>query len=413
MRSGEEVMQHGITATAGNQGERVKTDCFVTLAPAASGALTIHIDADGPPPVGGPLEDLARRVCRFFGIESGHLTIHDQGAPPFVVAARIEACIQQLMPSEKTFLLPDAPVCPPPSPRKRMRLSRLYLPGNTPKMMLGAASHQPHGIILDLEDAVAPSKKAEARLLARNALRHVDFGAAERMVRINQLPLGLTDLRQIVPHGVQLVLIPKCETAAAIEAVNAEIEAIQHAQRLTQEIYLMPIIETCRGILNAAAMAAAGPNVVALAIGLEDYTADLGVKRTVEGSESFYARSHLVTVCKAFGLQAIDSVFSDFGDADGLTQSVARSKALGFEGMGCIHPKQIPIVHAGYAPDAAEIEKAKKIVRAFEEAGKKGLGVVALGTKMIDPPVVDRAQQVIERSIALGMLSAAWAAADA
>jgi citrate lyase subunit beta/citryl-CoA lyase len=292
--------------------------------------------------------------------------------------------------------------------KKKMRLSRLYLPGNSPKMMINAGIHHPHAIILDLEDSVAIAKKMEARLLVRNALRQVDFYGAERMVRINQLPMGLDDLEQITPHYVHVILIPKCESAEEIKQVNEKIAQINQPDQTEREIFLMPIIESSKGVINAAEIAAAADNIIALTIGLEDYTADLGVKRTLEGTESFYARSHLANVCKAYDIQAIDSVFSDVADQQGLREMVMRSKALGFEGMGCIHPRQIKIIHAGYAPDADEIEKAQKIIMAFEEATRNGLGVVSLGTKMIDPPVVQRAQQVIELAISLNKIPEDW-----
>jgi len=162
------------------------------------------------------------------------------------------------------------------------------------------------------------------------------------------------------------------------------------------------------GVENAFAIAKASPNVVSLAIGLEDFTADLGVKRTKEGKESLYARMRLVNACKAAGIQAIDSVFSDVADSEGLIENVKTSKSLGFEGMGCIHPRQIRIIHEYYAPDAEEIDKAKKIVFAFNEAEKLGLGVVALGSKMIDPPVVKRALKSIELAVNLGLLPNNW-----
>jgi citrate lyase subunit beta/citryl-CoA lyase len=136
--------------------------------------------------------------------------------------------------------------------------------------------------------------------------------------------------------------------------------------------------------------------VVALAIGLEDYTADLGAPRTPEGKESFFARSMLVNAAKAAGIQAIDSVFSDVSDMDALKENVLASKALGFDGMGCIHPRQIKVIHEAFAPSEEEIEKARKIVEAFKEAEAKGLGVVAVGSKMIDPPVVKRALRIME-----------------
>jgi len=171
---------------------------------------------------------------------------------------------------------------------------------------------------------------------------------------------------------------------------------------------LMPIIESALGVENSYGIAKSSENVVGMAIGLEDYTADLGVARTIEGKESFYARTRLVVAAKAAGIQAIDSVFSDVADMEALRQNVMTSKALGFEGMGCIHPRQIPVIKNGFAPDQAEIEKSKKIVLAFETAKKNGLGVVALGSKMIDPPVVARAQKIIDSAIRLKLISAEW-----
>ena len=142
--------------------------------------------------------------------------------------------------------------------------------------------------------------------------------------------------------------------------------------------------------------------MVALSIGLEDYTADLGVAKTVEGRESLYARMRLVNVAKAVGIQAIDSVYGDVGDMDGLHNWAENSRALGFEGMGCIHPAQIPVIHQAFAPSQTEIDKALKIVAAFEEAQQRGMGVVSLGSKMIDPPVVERAQKLVERAKKMG-----------
>jgi citrate lyase subunit beta/citryl-CoA lyase len=145
-----------------------------------------------------------------------------------------------------------------------------------------------------------------------------------------------------------------------------------------------------------------------MAIGLEDYTSDLGVPRTAEGNESFYARTRIIVAAKAAGIQPIDSVFSDVGDMEALRLNVLKSKALGFEGMGCVHPRQVPVINEGFAPDANEIEKSKKIVSAFEDARKNGIGVVALGSKMIDAPVVARAMKTIELAMSLGRLPENW-----
>jgi citrate lyase subunit beta/citryl-CoA lyase len=272
------------------------------------------------------------------------------------------------------------------------------LPGSEPKYFINASLHEPDAIILDLEDSVHHVEKDAARILVRNALRAVDFGECERMVRINQLPLGLEDLAEIISEQPDLVLVPKVEYPGQIAEVDRMISELKARQDINRAIWLMPILESALGIENAFAIAAASPNVVALTIGLEDYTADLGVARTVDGRESLYARSRIVNAARAAGVQAIDSVFSDVADTEALRQWGEHSRALGFEGMGCIHPSQIPVVHAAFSPSPAEVEKAEKIVAAFEEAQQRGLGVVSLGSKMIDPPVVQRAQKLVARA---------------
>ncbi|MGA7303277.1 MAG: aldolase/citrate lyase family protein, partial [Rhodothermales bacterium] len=172
----------------------------------------------------------------------------------------------------------------------------------------------------------------------------------------------------------------------------------------TDTIWLMPILESALGIEHAFAIAAATDTVVALTIGLEDYTADLGVQKTKDGGESLYARMRLVNAARAAGVQAIDSVFGDVEDIDGLRSWAQRSRALGFEGMGCIHPRQIRPIHASFAPTVGEIEKALAIVAAFENAQAKGLGVVSLGTRMIDRPVVLRAQRLVKTARQAGLI---------
>ncbi|OGU55112.1 MAG: citrate lyase ACP [Ignavibacteria bacterium RBG_13_36_8] len=289
-----------------------------------------------------------------------------------------------------------------------MRRSRLYLPGNEPKFFSNAGLHKPDGIILDLEDSVAPSEKDSAQLLVRNALRSVDFYGSERMVRINQIPKGLDDLKFIVPHNVHVILIPKVESPEQIHLVDEEVQKLKKAFKVKNEIYYMPIIESALGVIKAYEIAIASKNICALAIGLEDYTADIGTQRTNEGRESFYVRCTIVNAAKAAGIQPIDTVFSDVSDMDALRESVIEAKGLGFEGKGCIHPRQIEVIHKAFAPTEAEIDKAKKIVLAFEDAEKKGLGVVSLGSKMIDPPVVKRAQRIIELAMVNELLDKGW-----
>jgi len=381
--------------TVGNFGDDVRSDCRVTFELTENGGQIIELQSKLKVLFGESINKLAIDILNFYEIKNCKLNIEDKGALDFILAARIEAAIKLVVNTEKEYLLPMLDENKTSSKKDTFRLSRLYLPGNTPKLAINAGIHNPNGIILDLEDAVAPPKKYEASFLVRNALRNVNFYGAERMVRINQIPRGLDDLKFIVPHYVNVLLIPKVESAEQIKQVDAEIEKIQRDNN--NPIWYMPIIESALGVEKAFEIATASPNVVALAIGLEDFTADLGVRRTTEATESFYARTRVVNACKAAGIQPIDSVYSDVSNMEGLRKNVEISKSLGFEGMGCIHPRQIKVIHEAFRPSDEEIEKAQKIVDAFKEAEEKGLGVVSLGSKMIDPPVVKRALQTLKK----------------
>ncbi len=343
------------------------------------------------------------------------LTVEDMGALPWVIQARVEAALLRAGADMAGDGSPAGQVPPRPegTPRDRLRRSRLYLPGNEPKFAVNAGLHQPDGVILDLEDSVHPDEKDAARLVVRNALRSVDFGEAERMVRINQGPLGLKDLDAVVPEGPEVILIPKAESREQVLEVRARIEAIQGAQGLTTPIWLMPILESALGIENAFLIASAHDSVVAMTIGLEDYTADMGVIKTAQGDESQWARFRVVNAAKAAGIQASDSVYSDVADEDGLLACGQRSRSIGYDGMGCIHPRQIRVIHKAYAPAPAELDKALRVVAAFEEAEKLGLGVVSLGTKMIDRPVVLRAMKLVKEAQKAGLISEAEAQAKA
>ena len=390
---------------SGNHGEHIRSDCAVRLEPRKRGGIEIQLESKVDGIFGSDIRKQIIQVMGMLEVENALVEIKDSGALPFVISARLEAALGLVRKNTKTYVPELLPQNRYETKRDRPRFSRLYLPGNTPAMMLNAGLHKPDGIILDLEDSVAPEKKEEARILVRNALCQVDFYGAERMVRINQLPAGLDDLEFVVPYHVHLILIPKCESAEQVKTVDKRISSIMLEKKLDRKIYLMPIIESCLGIEKAYEIASSCKNVVAMAIGLEDFTADLGVARTPGGEESLYARQRLVIACKAAGIQPIDSVFSDVDDMEGLRENVKQSRSLGFEGMGCIHPRQIQVIHEGFAPTPEEIEKAGKIVEAFEEAKSRGLAVISLGNKMIDPPVVKRAQQTMELAYRFGLKS--------
>ena len=391
------------SAEAGHWGKDVRSDLHVAVEPRDAGGIELGLESRVAPYYGDAILAQARQTLESLGVKNAKVSIHDEGALPYVIAARLETAARRAGLATTSKALPEKIALPNPSSKDRLRRSRLYLPGTEPKYAINAALHGPDAIILDLEDSVHAAEKDAARILARNTLRSVSFGECERMVRINQLPHGLEDLAEIIPEAPDLILIPKVEHPGQVSQVDNMIAELKVRYQINRPIWIMPILESGQGIESAAAIAAASDNVVALTIGLEDYTADLGVVKTAEGKESLYARTRLVNAARAAGVQAIDSVYGDVGDMDGLKRWGENARALGFEGMGCIHPSQIPVIHAAFAPTGAEIEKAQKIVNAFEEAQQRGAGVVSLGSKMIDPPVVQRALKLVARAKAMGL----------
>jgi citrate lyase subunit beta/citryl-CoA lyase len=397
------------SSEAGRRGSDVRSDCWIKITPTASGGIELHLKTKVEVMYGDATRRLIRDGLARLNVPHAQVEVEDAGALPWVQMARLEAAVRRLHPAGTTTLAAVPELLPEfiagaqhPTERDRFRRSRLYLPGNESKFMLNAGLHEPDGVILDLEDSVAPAVKDEARVLVRNALRSIDFRGSERMVRINQGERGLVDLDFIVPHNVHVVLIPKVENPEQVRQVDARIQ-----QRLkdcgggARAVFLMPIVESALGAIRAYEIATASPNICALTIGLEDYTADICTQRTNEGRESFWARCQVVNAARAAGVQPIDSVFSDINDLDALRASVLEAKGLGFDGKGCIHPRQIRPIHEAFAPSPQELEKAQKIVAAYQEAEAKGLGAVALGSKMIDPPVVKRALRVVKLAAAL------------
>jgi len=388
---------------AGRRGPDVRSDLWVKVETRAAGGIEVVLHSKVAAFYGESIRRAAAETLVDFGVKNARVRIEDAGALPFVVSARIEAALRRAG-LEGAPRARGAVAAVRPTERDRLRRSRLYLPGNEPKFMINAGVHKPDAVILDLEDSVHPDEKDAARLLVKGALRAIDFMSAERMVRINQLPLGLEDIDAIVPECPDLILIPKAESAEQILAVDARVRERQRGLRHKRPVWLMPIVESALGVERAFEIVRAADTVVALTIGLEDYTADLGVRKTADGAESHFARARLVNAARAAGVQAIDSVFGDVGDLAGLLAWGRRSRGMGFEGMGCIHPRQIRVIHEAFAPSPEEIERALRIVAAFEEAKKRGLGVVSLGTRMIDPPVVLRAQRLVATARRAGLI---------
>ncbi len=390
-------------STAGPRGDSVRSDLFVAYEPSAD-ALTVTVKSKVSYLYGDSIDATVRRVAEAFSVTTGQLEVSDFGALEWVIMARVESCFRRAGFKGDPVLPEPFPGSEAPRARNRLRRSRLYVPGNQPKLMLSVGLYEIDGIILDLEDSVPPAEKDSARILVRNALLALDWGASERMVRVNQGALGTEDLEEIVPFNVHTVLLPKVEHPVRVRRA-AEVIREKQAEDAT---FLMPILESPAGLHRAFDIADADELVVALTLGLEDLSAELGAPRTEEGAESFLARQTVVYAARAAGVQPIASVYSDIANEDGLRAYVRRERGLGFDGIGCIHPRQVPIVHEEMTPSQAEVNKAVKIVGAAKEAEKQGLGAVAVGSKMVDPPVVKQAYRCVELAIAGGLLDPDW-----
>jgi citrate lyase subunit beta/citryl-CoA lyase len=380
----------------------VRSDLNVAYEP-GTGPLAVDITSKVDYLYGDAIQAAVNRVTKAYGVTTGQLTITDAGALEWVILARLETCFRRAgLTGERVLPEPGSDMAVPRQ-RERLRRSRLYIPGNQPKLMLSAGLYGADGIILDLEDSVPPAEKDAARLLVRNAMVALDLGGSERMVRINQGAAGEADLEELVACNVHTLLLPKVETADEVRHIAALL------RELTDEPpFLMPIIESPRGVANAYEIAAADELNVVLTLGLEDLSAELGAPRSSDGWESFLARQTTVYAARAAGLQPIASVFSDISDEAALAAYVQRERGLGFDGIGCIHPRQVQIVHREMTPTPAQVDRAVKIVRAAREAEARGLGAVAVGSKMVDPPVMKQAFRTVDLAVAAGALAPDW-----
>jgi len=390
-------------ASAGPQGDRVRSDLNVSYEP-TSESLTVDVSSKVDYLYGQAIEKAVRRVADAFSLATGCLSVNDAGALEWVILARVECCLRRAGLDGPAVLPDPAPGADAPRNRERLRRSRLYIPGNQPKLMVSGGLYSADGIILDLEDSVPPAEKDAARLLVRNALVALDWGTSERMVRVNQGPVGEEDLAAIAAHNPHTVLLPKIEDAAQVGRAAEVLRGFVG----DNAAFLMPILESPGGIHRAYDIAAADPSVVALTLGLEDLSAELAAPRTAAGWESFLARQTTVYAARAAGVQPIASVYSDIEDEAGLAAYVQRERGLGFDGIGCIHPRQIPVVHREMTPSDCEAEGAVRVVRAAREAEERGLGAVAVGSKMVDPPVVQQAFRTVELAVAGGVLAEDW-----
>lgn len=289
---------------------------------------------------------------------------------------------------------------------QRLRRTMMFVPGNNPGMMADAHIYGPDSIMLDLEDSVTMAEKDAARLLVYQALKTVDYGNTEMVVRINPLntPYGKKDIEAVVKAGVDVIRMPKTETAEEVVEVEREIERVERELGCVGRTKIMAAIESTLGIVNAYAIATASPRMMGIALGAEDYCANLKAQRTPGGDELRLARETIVVAARAAGIDALDTVYSNLNDMETFRQEVEYIKTLGFDGKSIINPRQIEIINEVFAPKEKEITKARAIIAAIKEAEAKGSGVIALNGKMIDRPVVIRAQRTINLAIASGIL---------
>ena len=287
-----------------------------------------------------------------------------------------------------------------------MRPSMLFLPGNNPNMLINGNCLGADAVIFDLEDAVAPAEKDAARILVRNTMRYMDFRGCEIIVRINSIdtPYWRKDIDAILPYKPGLILLPKTGSAADVLAADQYITQME--EKLGMEagtVGLMPLIETAMGVENAFAIASATHRVKALFLGAEDLTADLQCKRTKEGREIEYARTRLVMAARAAGVDVYDTPFTDVNDDEGIEVDANLAKSLGFSGKASISPRHVDVINRVFSPTIAEIDYAYEVMEAIELAKKQGKGAIALRGKMIDAPIVTRAQRTIAMAQALGL----------
>lgn len=283
----------------------------------------------------------------------------------------------------------------------RARRCILYVPGSDTRKMEKAVTLGADCVCFDLEDGVAWNQKENARSLVARMLRELDFGASEKCARINAIGSGMesADLEAIVPARPDAIVIPKVNDAEQLRWVSAEIAKRETKNEMeTGTIALIGMIESARGLMNVREIASADARLQALIFGAEDYAADVGATRTREGLEVLYARSAIVAACAAFGLQAIDLLYLDFRDAEGLRAEAMRGAQLGYAGMQTIHPNQVDIVQEMFTPSADEVANAQRIVDAAREHFSQGQGAFALDNKMVDMPIIKAAERVLARA---------------
>ncbi|MEA2053928.1 MAG: aldolase/citrate lyase family protein [Candidatus Thermoplasmatota archaeon] len=363
----------------GISGTENKRDCTVTVLEGEG----IEIKGKDKNMFGEHIESLIKKRLDELDVKA-QVKVEENGSLDYVIMARLEAALQKACGEDLHDVVikrEDMHVGP--------RRSRMYIPGNNPRMINSAGVYGCDCLILDLEDSVAVGQKEDARYLVKNALKYVDFENSELWVRVNKETAkdDISVIKYGSPHGICLPKVKGKEDVVILDNILEE-EGL--------DAKIMPIVETAKGVENISEIAGAGDNVVAIAFGAEDFTSDMGGKRTWDSL--FYARCRIVTSARAHGVQALDTIYPDVENMMGLKEETMKIVEMGFDGKGVIHPNQIKIIHECFMPSDEEVEKAKKIIEAVEEAHARGLGTASLNGRMIDLPVEKRARRILERA---------------
>ncbi|HEP3734157.1 TPA: citrate (pro-3S)-lyase subunit beta [Streptococcus pyogenes] len=290
---------------------------------------------------------------------------------------------------------------------ERLRRTMMFVPGANAAMLRDAPLFGADSIMFDLEDSVSLKEKDTSRALVHFALKTFDYSSVETVVRVNGLDsCGALDIEAVVLAGVNVIRLPKTETAQDIVDVEAVIERVERENSIeVGRTRMMAAIESAEGVLNAREIVKASKRLIGIALGAEDYVTNMKTRRYPDGQELFFARSMILHAARAAGIAAIDTVYSDVNNTEGFQNEVRMIKQLGFDGKSVINPRQIPLVNEIYTPTEKEIDHSKQVIWAIREAESKGSGVISLNGKMVDKPIVERAERVIALATAAGVLS--------
>lgn len=347
-------------------------------------------------------------------VENAHIIVEDFGALDFIIKGRTITALKRAMDiKDEVRVKPKQTLDEKVAEDKKLRRTMLFAPANNAKLLFTTSIHKPDCIIFDLEDAVKVSEKDAARDLLAEALKVVDYEGCEVFARINPLrtptngkaPFGELDVRTLVPAGLRRMRLPMCETVEHIEELSQLLDELEEEHGIEKgSVKIQASLETVLGVANAREIAACSDRIISISFGSEDFTKSLGAVRTKGGMEIFFARTQIVMAAALAGVDAMDTVWADLGDLEGFKTEVESTINFGFTGKSCVHPSQVRAVHDMMTPSMEEVEKSLAIVNAAKEANIENGGVSQINGKMIDGPIIDKAQKIVGLAKGAGLI---------